>query len=161
MDEHIGLVVLIARQYSAARSREMFQDLVQEGCMAVAHAKTLYNPAFGTKFSSYAAYWIRGYMSNYIRKNTRELPIETVNDQVSMVHSPEITVMTYEIASKARDFSLELSDRDKRIFEAMLNGDEASTDIAKELGVSRQRIHQLESKLRKQFRPLVDFTQVS
>lgn len=57
-----------ARAYS--RYADEILDLISEGNLALLHAIKKYNPKYGIKFLSYAAWWIRRYMSDYYEKNT-------------------------------------------------------------------------------------------
>jgi RNA polymerase primary sigma factor len=54
---NLGLVVTIARQY-LGRGLEL-DDLAGEGNLGLIRAAEGFDPAFGTRFSTYAAYWIR------------------------------------------------------------------------------------------------------
>lgn len=59
---------------SAARTYSRYADeileLISEGNLALLHAIKNYNPKYGIKFLSYAAWWIKRYMSDYYEKNT-------------------------------------------------------------------------------------------
>ena len=57
-----------ARTYS--RYADEILDLISEGNLALLHAIKNYNPKYNIKFLSYAAWWIRRYMSDYYKKNT-------------------------------------------------------------------------------------------
>ena len=54
---NLRLVVKIARDYSG-RGMSM-EDLIGEGNLGLIRATEDYNPAFGTRFSTYASYWIK------------------------------------------------------------------------------------------------------
>ncbi len=54
---NLGLVVSIARKY--LRHGLPLDDLVGEGNLGLIRAVKEFDPRFGTRFSSYAAYWIR------------------------------------------------------------------------------------------------------
>lgn len=57
VQENLGLVVPVARQYTH-RGLSM-DDLVGEGNLGLIRAAATYDPAVGTRFSTYATYWIR------------------------------------------------------------------------------------------------------
>jgi RNA polymerase sigma-32 factor len=61
---NLRLVVKIALQYYNMYFNVL--DLIQEGNVGILHAVKKYNPYKGTKFSSYASYWIRAYILKYI-----------------------------------------------------------------------------------------------
>src|SRR5262249_10803400 len=54
---NLGLVFRIARSY-AGRGL-MMEDLVGEGNLGLIRAAEEFDPRFGTRFSTYAAYWIK------------------------------------------------------------------------------------------------------
>lgn len=57
VDRHTGLVVSIARRYVGRGL--MLEDLIQEGNIGIIKALRKYDPSLGTKFSTYASWWIR------------------------------------------------------------------------------------------------------
>lgn len=56
IEAHMGLVQAIARRFS--RGGEDHQDLVQEGVFGLIRAYELYDPAKGSRFATYASFWI-------------------------------------------------------------------------------------------------------
>ena len=72
-EDNIGLVYSIAielRHLPLPR-----EDLVSEGCMGLMKAADKYNPSRGTKFSSYAATWIKQSMYRAAEKYGSEIRI--------------------------------------------------------------------------------------
>ncbi|HKY40201.1 MAG TPA: sigma-70 family RNA polymerase sigma factor [Polyangiaceae bacterium] len=61
---HLRHVVAIALKYR--RYGLPVADLVAEGNFGIVHALSKYDPERGTRFVTYAAYWIRAYILNYI-----------------------------------------------------------------------------------------------
>jgi RNA polymerase sigma-32 factor len=61
---NLRLVVKLAKEYKR-RWADML-DLVQEGNVGLAEAVTRYDPYRGVKFTSYAQYWIRAMILNYL-----------------------------------------------------------------------------------------------
>jgi len=61
---HLRHVVAIALKYR--RYGLPVADLVAEGNFGIVHALSKYDAARGTRFVTYAAYWIRAYILNYI-----------------------------------------------------------------------------------------------
>lgn len=61
---NVRLVVKIAREYR--RQRESLMELIQEGNVGLAEAIRRYDPYRGVKFTSYAQYWIRAMILNYL-----------------------------------------------------------------------------------------------
>jgi RNA polymerase sigma-32 factor len=61
---HLKHVVAIALKYR--RYGLPVAELVAEGNFGIAHALTKYDPDRGTRFVTYAAYWVRAYILSYV-----------------------------------------------------------------------------------------------
>jgi len=61
---HLRFVVTIAMKYR--RYGLPLSELIAEGNFGIVHALRKYDPSRGTRFVTYAAYWIRAYILNYI-----------------------------------------------------------------------------------------------
>jgi RNA polymerase sigma-32 factor len=61
---HLRYVVAIALKYR--RYGLPLSELIAEGNFGIVHALGKYDPARGTRFVTYAAYWIRAYILNHI-----------------------------------------------------------------------------------------------
>lgn len=57
---HLGLVYQIVGEMVRPGGAHLYEDLVQEGMVAMVEAATRYDPAHGATFASYAAVCIRG-----------------------------------------------------------------------------------------------------
>lgn len=57
IESHLGLVAAIARRY-ARRWGVPFEDLLQEGALALVQAVDHYDPSRGMKLSTYANWWV-------------------------------------------------------------------------------------------------------
>jgi RNA polymerase sigma-32 factor len=66
---NLRLVVSIAYQYRQAWINML--DLFQEGSVGLMEAVKRWDPSLGTRFGSYAAYWIRAYILRYLMTNAR------------------------------------------------------------------------------------------
>ncbi|HEY3276332.1 MAG TPA: RNA polymerase factor sigma-32 [Syntrophorhabdaceae bacterium] len=76
---NLRLVVKIALGYYGTYLNLL--DLIQEGNYGILRAVKKYNPHRGTKFSSYASYWIRAYMLKYIMDSWSMVKIGTTQGQ--------------------------------------------------------------------------------
>ncbi len=70
---NLRLVVKLAREYQ--RRWTNLLDLVQEGNVGLAEAITRYDPYRGVKFTSYAQYWIRAMILNYLMNHIHPVKI--------------------------------------------------------------------------------------
>jgi len=61
---NLRLVVKMAFQY--CHEERHFLDLIQEGNLGLLKAVKRFDPGRGTRFSTYATYWIRAYMLRYL-----------------------------------------------------------------------------------------------
>jgi RNA polymerase sigma-32 factor len=66
---NLRLVVSIAYQYRQAWTSIL--DLFQEGSVGLMEAVKRWDPALGTRFGSYAAYWIRAFILKFLMTNAR------------------------------------------------------------------------------------------
>jgi len=64
LNAHLRYVVAIALKYR--RYGVPIDELISEGNFGVVHALSKFEPTRGTRFVTYAAYWIRAYILNHI-----------------------------------------------------------------------------------------------
>ncbi|MFH1807500.1 MAG: sigma-70 family RNA polymerase sigma factor [Pseudomonadota bacterium] len=64
VESHLGLVKRIARTY--ARRGGSYDDLIQEGSLALMRAAQTFEPERKVRFSTYAAFWIRSHMQRHM-----------------------------------------------------------------------------------------------
>lgn len=76
---NLKLVVKIALEYY--NSYLNILDLIQEGNVGLVHAVKKYNPYKGTRFSTYASFWIRAYMLKYIMDSWSMVKVGTTQSQ--------------------------------------------------------------------------------
>lgn len=63
---HLPLVVMFARKQ--ARGTLPLEELVQEGNLGVLRAIDKYDPKVGTRFSTYALWWVRAFVWRYLKQ---------------------------------------------------------------------------------------------
>jgi RNA polymerase sigma-32 factor len=76
---NLKLVVKIALGYYNTYLN--VRDLIQEGNIGLMQAVRKYNPYKGTKFSTYASFWIRAYILKFIRNNWSLVKVGTTESQ--------------------------------------------------------------------------------
>ena len=77
---NLRLVVKIAKEFYA-RGNVPLLDLIQEGNVGLIKAAEKFDPAKQTKFSYYAAFWIKAYIHKYLMDNYRTVRIGTTQAQ--------------------------------------------------------------------------------
>lgn len=76
---NLRFVVKVAAEYSKYGARLI--DLVQEGNMGLMHAVREFNPYKGVRLITYAVWWIRGYIQEYLLKQYSMVKIATTQNQ--------------------------------------------------------------------------------
>lgn len=86
VEHNIPLVYLIARKY---HHPDFFEDFISEGVVGLIRASEKFNWRKGFKFSTYATFWIRKYMSDFLRD---KLP--TIRAPYYVKNVPESVTLT-------------------------------------------------------------------
>ncbi len=76
---NLRFVVKIAAEYSKFGARMI--DLIQEGNVGLMHAVREFNPYKGTRLITYAVWWIRGYIQEYLMRQYSMVRIGTTQNQ--------------------------------------------------------------------------------
>lgn len=116
---NLRFVVKIAHEYRGYGLKTL--DLIQEGNIGMMMALRKFDPERGLKFITYAVWWIRAYINNFIMKNWSLVKIGTTQ------------------AQKKLFFKLNQTRRALR----RLTGREESQDIANELAVRDNEVEEM------------------
>ncbi|MDZ4676114.1 MAG: RNA polymerase factor sigma-32 [Oligoflexia bacterium] len=81
---NLRFVVKVAAEYSKFGARMI--DLIQEGNVGLMHAVREFNPYKGIKLITYAVWWIRGYIQEYLMKNYSQVRIGTTQAQKKLFY---------------------------------------------------------------------------
>ena len=76
---NLKLVVKVALEYYNTYLSVL--DLIQEGNVGLMHAVKKFNPYKGTRFSTYASFWIRAYMLKFIMDSWSLVKVGTTQSQ--------------------------------------------------------------------------------
>ena len=121
---HLRLVTHLAFKHRAARASAL--DLIQEGNLGLLRALEKFDPERGIRFASYARYWIRARILNYLMANHRLVNLATGRD----------TRRLFFQLQKERD----------RLVRAGV--DPSAKLIAENLGVSEKEVHAVDRHMR-------------
>lgn len=90
-----GLVYSIAKIYNkpSLLGTFSFDDLIQEGMIGLMMAVDRFNPELGNRFSTFATYWIKQSIIQFIIKNGRTIRIPTINmNQIISIFKAQIAL---------------------------------------------------------------------
>jgi RNA polymerase sigma-32 factor len=121
---HLRFVVKVAFEYRTYGVKLL--DLIQEGNMALMTAVRKYDPDKGYRFISYAVWWIRAYIQNYIVKTWSLVRIGTTQAQKKLF---------YKIGKVRRTLESDQGEGEKYDL------------LAKELHVSKGEIVEMEQRM--------------
>ena len=111
---NLRLVVSIARRYSGQGLE--FSDLVQEGNLGLMRAARGFDPSFGTKFSTYATWWIKQAMGRAVSNKASfvRLPVHAADQerllngarerlQAAMGREPTVEELSEQVGRSPRE----------------------------------------------------------
>src|SRR5690606_9464824 len=81
---NLRFVVKVAAEYSKFGARMI--DLIQEGNVGLMHAVREFNPYKGVRLITYAVWWIRGYIQEYLLKQYSMVKIATTFNQKKLFY---------------------------------------------------------------------------
>ena len=129
--------------------REIVMDMIQEGTVGLIEAVERYDPGRGVRFSTFAAYRIRGRILNALDRE-RALPVvegsegELVQDLGAadrLARVEDATVIEQIAAAIGR-----LPEREQRILRAMISREKEPRRIAGELRISLSHLYRLQKQ---------------
>jgi RNA polymerase primary sigma factor len=167
---NLAFVVAIARRQRRGSVR--LDDLIQEGNVGLMKAVEKFDPHAGTRFSTYAVWWIRAYVGKYLKEARSTVrPIsgtvaqadlsldQTVDEDGEITHlerieddgpGPEERFLSSENDRGVRDVLTKVRKRVGElgwdIIHNRLEQDDPTTleEIGRRWGVSRERVRQVE-----------------
>ena len=95
---NLRFVVKVAHEYRSYRMK--LADLIQEGNIGLMHAVKKFDPYKGYRLISYAVWWIRAYIQNYVIKSWSIVKIGTTQAQRKLFFKMSQTRKELETISK-------------------------------------------------------------
>ena len=136
------LVFWLARKLQVAPSR--YQDLVQEGTVALINAVDHYDRNRNTRFITYAYYRVRGAMVNFLQRVEARAPIPM--EEMENVASEPFDYEGEDWRLTLREGMEKLPARESEIIEALLLEGRRARELAAEQGIDVSQIYRIQRR---------------
>ena len=128
---NLRFVIKIATEYARLGSKMI--DLIQEGNVGLMHAVREYNPYKGVRLISYAVWWIRGYIREYLLKNYSQIKIATTRSQKKLFYNLQneinkLEAQGYQPNIKLLSQKLNVPEKDVKTMQVRMSSKEVSLD---------------------------------
>lgn len=143
------LVFWIARRFRVRPSS--YQDLIQEGMLALIRAVDKFEPERHLKFTTYGFYRIKGQMVNFLQRSELKAPIP-VDEERLMPEDPFLPD-TFETILALEKEMQRLPAKEGEIVQALLVEGREAKEVARQRGIDISHVYRLKrsavAKLRK------------
>jgi RNA polymerase sigma factor (sigma-70 family) len=140
--ELFPLVRSLAKKYSS--NSHDIDDLVQEGMIGVIKAVDNFDETKDTKFSTYAVFWIKKYILDYLNRHSSAIHSEYYETLDSITDDSDIEI---EDQSKiSLNFPANFPKQEKQVIIELYEYEFTLKQVALNLGISRERARQLKEK---------------
>lgn len=148
---HRPLVFWIARKFHV--SPQQYQDLVQEGMIALIKAVDRFDPDRKTRFATYGYYRIKGQMANYLQRVEAKAPVPVDQDAFQISDGDESDKMDWLIS--VSEEIQNLPEKESDVIEALIFQGKKARDYASERGVDVSHVYRLQRKAIERIRTLL------
>ncbi len=128
---NLRFVVKIAAEYSRFGAKMI--DLIQEGNVGLMHAVKEFNPYKGVKLITYAVWWIKGYIREYLMRQHSMVRVGTTQAQKKLFYN--LNQETRKLEALGEDAAVDLlserlgvSQKDVRDMKQRMSGRDVSLD---------------------------------
>lgn len=128
---NLRFVVKVAADYSKFGTKLL--DLIQEGNVGLMHAVKEFNPYKGVRLITYAVWWIRGYIQEYLMRQHSMVRIGTTQNQRKLFYHLKkeknmLDKLGQESSVKMLATKLGVPEEDVRMMEERMSGGDISLD---------------------------------
>lgn len=134
------LVKSIALKYVS--NNHPLEDLMQEGMIGVIKAVDNFDDGKDTKFSTYAVYWIKKYILDYIGQDSN-LPFSEYNENL---HEREFDTLQTSSEVISIDFPDNFPLLEKQVIIKLYQHEFTLSEVAKQVNLPRERVRQIREK---------------
>ena len=143
--EYLPLVRSIAAKYNKFGVPQ--EDLEQEGMIGLMEAADKFKEDKGTKFSTYATYWIKKRILEAVGKEKKS------NYNTATVNEDLAEDKTYLLPKlEALEFPEGMPEAEKLVIRMLYQNQLTLKEISAQLGISRERVRQLKEKALRRMR---------
>ena len=142
------LVFWLSKKFYVAPSS--FQDLIQEGMMALLRAVDNFDPEKGARFVTYAYYRVRGCMTNFLERVEAKAPLPL--EECEPVHDIEERADQLDWLLTLQEGMRLLPEREAEVVDALVLKGRKAREIADERGVDVSYIYRIQRKALARFR---------
>ncbi|MCB0357236.1 MAG: RNA polymerase factor sigma-32 [Bdellovibrionales bacterium] len=128
---NLRFVVKVAAEYSKFGAKMI--DLIQEGNVGLMHAVREFNPYKGVRLITYAVWWIRGYIQDFLMKQYSLVRIGTTQNQRKLFYQlqkqrRELENLGYDANIKQISGRLEIPEEEVKEMTQRMSGRDVSLD---------------------------------
>lgn len=128
---NLRFVIKIAAEYSRFGAKMI--DLIQEGNVGLVHAVKEFNPYKGVKLITYAVWWIRGYIREYLMRQHSIVRLGTTHNQRKLFYNlqqeeKKLLSMGLEADVPLLSSRLGVTEEDVKTMQKRLSGRDVSLD---------------------------------
>lgn len=128
---HLRFVVHVARQYRGYGLAQ--QDLIQEGNIGLLKAARKFSTEYGVRFVSFATYWIKSEINEYILRNWKIVKIATTKAQRKLffnLRSMKAGLKLSGAEAKKIATDLDVKESDVQLMDMRMTGTDIAFDIS-------------------------------
>lgn len=155
VEANLKYVVTVAKKFSW--SGIPIYDLISEGNLGLITAAKKFNPEKGTKFITYARWWITQSIQSFVDNSGYDVEITHMDDYIFNDENGVDDTVNYDFEEEVHDIQGRtnainellscLNKREFRILQSYfgLNGEKEKTldEISKEIGLTQERVRQI------------------